>query len=84
VCEDALLKSLQDSHLAGCALDVFANEPYNLEQNEALANLDNVIMTAHMGSCTRKGRELMEVGAATSIVEFAKGIEPVNVIRSAE
>ncbi len=47
--ESALIKALQDGTLGGAGLDVFEDEP-NIP--EALAKLDNVVLTPHMASGT--------------------------------
>jgi len=46
--EDALYDALKDGNLAGAALDVFEKEPYS----GRLAELDNVVITPHIGSNT--------------------------------
>ena len=58
--------------LGGAALDVFHAEPYS----GPLRRHENVVLTAHMGSCSREGRRGMELGAALAVEAFLKG-EPV-------
>ena len=53
--EAMLLVALKSGHLAGAALDCFEQEPYEGE----LRNLENVQITAHMGSYARETRDLM-------------------------
>ena len=43
--EPALIRSLQDGHLGGAALDVFVKEP--LQQESPLWDLPNVVMSTH-------------------------------------
>jgi D-3-phosphoglycerate dehydrogenase / 2-oxoglutarate reductase len=54
--EQALIKALKERKIAGAALDVFGKEPYSGE----LANLENVILTPHIGSYTLETRSDME------------------------
>jgi len=54
--EQALLYALQHKRIAGAALDVFDNEP---NPNPAFLNLDNVLLTPHIGSATSETRIAM-------------------------
>ena len=62
--EAMLLVALKSGHLAGAALDCFEQEPYEGE----LRNLENVQITAHMGSYARETRDLMEQEASRLLV----------------
>ena len=66
--EEALLSTLKDGHLAGVALDVFEKEPYNGPFKE----LDNVILTPHIGSYAKEARVKMEMQAAKNLIEGLK------------
>lgn len=70
--EAALLAALEAGHLAGAALDVFCEEPYQ----GPLAARDDVLLTCHMGSCSDAGRRAMELAAARAVVAWMRG-EPV-------
>lgn len=63
--EKALLSVLKDGRLAGAALDVFEKEPYNGPFKE----LDNVILTPHIGSYAKEARVEMEMQAAKNLIE---------------
>lgn len=67
--EDALLAALRSGHLGGAALDVFEQEPYR----GPLVAEERVILTAHMGSCSDRGRRAMELGAARAVAAFLSG-----------
>ncbi len=66
--EDALYKALKESHLSGAALDVFEQEPYT----GPLRELDNVILTPHIGSYAKEVRVKMEMQAVENLI---KGLE---------
>ena len=67
--EAMLLVALKSGHLAGAALDCFEQEPYEGE----LRNLENVQITAHMGSYARETRDLMEQEASRLLVNALHG-----------
>ena len=54
--EAALVVALRDGTIAGAALDVYEREP---EVHEGLLDLDNVVLTPHLGSATREARVAM-------------------------
>ena len=53
----ALLAALQERRIGGAALDV--TEPEPLPRNHPLLQLDNLIITPHLGSATRQTRRQM-------------------------
>lgn len=63
--EEALYAALSSGHLGGAALDCFENEPYE----GPLRTLDQVVMTAHMGSYAKEARALMEREAAENLMQ---------------
>ena len=54
--EDALYRALKTSRLGGAALDCFEIEPYK----GPLKDMDNVLLTSHIGSYAKEGRMMME------------------------
>ncbi len=54
--EAALVAALRAGTIAGAALDVYEREP---EVHEGLLDLDNVVLTPHLGSATREARVAM-------------------------
>jgi len=65
--EAALLYALQQKIIAGAALDVYDNEP---NPNEAFLNLDNVLLTPHIGSATAETRIAMTNLAVDNLEAF--------------
>jgi D-3-phosphoglycerate dehydrogenase len=62
--ENALYSALKEGSLAGAALDVYANEPYE----GPLGELDNIILTPHIGSYAKEGRIQMEKDAVHNLI----------------
>ena len=61
-----LYQALASDLLAGAAIDVFEDEPYS----GALNNLDNCLLTSHMGSMSIDCRTQMEIEATEEAVRF--------------
>ena len=81
--EKALVNALKTKRIFGAALDVFECEPSISCDNKAktkLKDLPNVILTPHIASATLETRSKMADLAAQSIVDFAKGKKPQNVV----
>jgi len=63
--EQALYRVLKSGHLAGAALDTYEEEPYR----GPLKDLDNVLLTAHIGSYTKEARIMMEQQAVDNLFD---------------
>lgn len=66
--ENALYDALKSGKLAGAGIDTFAEEPYTGK----LAELDNVVLTPHIGSYAKEARIAMEKQAVDNLL---KGLE---------
>ena len=66
--EVALYNALKKRKITGAALDVFEQEPYI----GTFTELDNVILTSHIGSYAREARVEMETQAARNLIEGLK------------
>lgn len=75
--EKALTKALKKKRIWGAGLDVFENEP-SIEKE--LLELDNVVLTPHIGSGSRETREKMATLAAKNIIAVLKGEKPITPV----
>lgn len=73
--EDALCDALESGHLRGAALDVYEHEP---EVNPRLLKMPNVVLAPHAGSATEEARNAMGRIAATNVLLFLRGQEPLH------
>ncbi|TGK97396.1 phosphoglycerate dehydrogenase [Leptospira levettii] len=78
--ESDLYHAVKAEQIAGAAIDVFEKEPYKGN----LIELENIILTEHMGSCSFDCRYLMEFGAASEVVRFFKGEPLLNPVPDEE
>ena len=74
---DALISALKNDEIAGAALDVFENEPHPRQE---LVEMDNVIMTPHVGSATHVARFNLSKEAANNVLSFFKDGKAINQI----
>lgn len=63
--EEYLYDLLKSYKLGSAGLDVYENEPYCGK----LSNLDNVLLTPHIGSFTKESRESMEKEAVENLIK---------------
>ncbi|MEK9671046.1 MAG: phosphoglycerate dehydrogenase [Rhodospirillaceae bacterium] len=65
--EAALKAALESRHVAGAAIDVFAEEPAT---DNALFNMPNVIVTPHLGAATTEAQEKVAVQIAEQMADY--------------
>ncbi len=70
----ALAESLRNGHILGAAIDVFNEERKIAPYNE----LENVILTPHVGSHTAGTRIAMEESAISNIISYDSLIYPID------
>lgn len=66
--ETALYNALKSGKLTGAAVDVFTKEPYD----GPLCELDNIILTPHLGSYAAEGKLQMEVDAVRNLINILR------------
>jgi phosphoglycerate dehydrogenase-like enzyme len=69
--EKALVKILRERTIAGAGLDVFVEEP--LPPSHPLLDLDNVVLTPHLGWPTDSGFAGFAENAAANILDYMDG-----------
>ena len=69
--EDALYDAIKNGTLGGAALDVFEKEP---AIGNKLAELDNVILTPHIGAQTKEAQSLAANVIAEKIIQILRGV----------
>jgi D-3-phosphoglycerate dehydrogenase len=77
--EDALCRALKQRKIAGAALDVVENEPP--AKDHPLFELDNVILTPHIGALTFEASKRGEWGAAEEVIRVLEGKKPKNPVQ---
>ena len=77
ISESCLHTALKNKKIAGAALDVFENEPYD----GGLINLDNVILSPHQGSATNRLQKKMEMEAVNECINYFNNIPMKNQIK---
>lgn len=62
--EQSLFEYIKTGHIKGAAIDCFEMEPYRGD----LTSIDNVVMTAHIGSYAIEAREMQEKQAIENLI----------------
>jgi D-3-phosphoglycerate dehydrogenase / 2-oxoglutarate reductase len=76
--EDALLEALRSGKVGGAALDVFSHEPYT----GPLLELDNVVVTPHLGASTREAQDRAGVIVAEQVAAALEGRVASNAVNA--
>ena len=77
--EDALIRALQNGVIAGAGLDVYKNEP---KVNPALIEMQNVVLSPHIGTATIEARDDMGFRVMENIEMFLATGEPKDQVTS--
>jgi glyoxylate reductase len=75
--EAALVEALRSRRIAGAGLDVFEDEP---RVHPGLLELEQVVLTPHVGSASRATRQRMAMTAAENCVAVLEGRCPPNLV----
>lgn len=77
--EEALANALKEKKIAGAAVDVFPQEPCT---SCVLFELDNVIVTPHLGASTAEAQVMAASDVAEQIVDVFKGLPPKYAVNA--
>jgi len=75
--EEDLYAALKSGKLAGAALDVFAQEP---PENRGFEELDNCVVTPHLGASTEEAQIEVAIDAAQELVDALRGKQMRNAV----
>ncbi len=73
--EEALVQALKEKRIAGAGLDVRQKEP---PDKGPLSEMDNVILTPHIGAFTREGQERVVSSVCRDVGAILEGGEAIN------
>lgn len=73
--EQALVKHLESGHLAGAAVDVFADEPHHRDSefSSPLQGRPNVILTPHVAGSTEEAQQDIGSFVAGKLIAYTRG-----------
>lgn len=75
--ENALVMALRTKQIWGAGLDVYEKEPFVTPE---LTELDNVVMTPHIGTASADARRNMAEMAAQNLLDFMFGKVPFGLV----
>lgn len=78
--EDDLFAVLSEGKIRAAGFDVFASEP--LEEGSKLANLDNLVLTPHLGASTEEAQIRVGAMAVQQMKEFFINNNLLNEVRA--
>jgi D-3-phosphoglycerate dehydrogenase / 2-oxoglutarate reductase len=78
--ENDLYYAIKNNQIASAAIDAFEQEPYQ----GPLIELENIILTQHMGSCSYDCRSKMEIQATEDILRFFNNQPLLNEVPEEE
>jgi D-3-phosphoglycerate dehydrogenase len=78
--EPALAEAVEDGVLRGAAVDVFGNEP--VSQDNPLLDVDDVIVTPHLGASTEAAQENVATSTADQIIAAFNDEPVINALNA--
>ena len=68
--ESGLIRALEEGKIAGAALDVRQKEP---PESDALARMENVILTPHIAAFTQEGQDRVATSVCADVAAVLSG-----------
>ncbi|MDJ0654334.1 MAG: phosphoglycerate dehydrogenase [Xanthomonadales bacterium] len=83
---DALVDGLKSGRLRGAAIDVFPEEPKSNQHvfNSPLVDLDNVLLTPHIGGSTQEAQKNIAQEVASKLVRYSDNGSTVSAVNFPE
>ena len=78
--EDDLYDTLKEGKIRGAGFDVFTSEP--LEEESKLRNLDNIVMTPHLGASTAEAQVRVGQMCINQLKEFLLNNNHLNEVKA--
>ncbi len=76
--EKALIEALRSNKINGAGIDVYSDEPYGA--NPDYYELENVVLTPHLGSASHRARDGMSDMSADNLIDVLEGRKPNHII----
>ncbi len=83
---DALAEALRSKHLAGAAIDVFPREPKGAGEEfvSPLREMENVILTPHIGGSTQEAQESIGTEVAEKLIRYSDNGSTLSAVNFPE
>ena len=83
---DALAEALKSKHLSGAAIDVFPHEPKTPGEVfvSPLRDMDNVLLTPHIGGSTEEAQESIGVEVAGKLIKYSNNGSTLSAVNFPE
>jgi D-3-phosphoglycerate dehydrogenase / 2-oxoglutarate reductase len=84
--QKALYKALKEGKIAGAAIDVYTEEPKaeGAEFKDKLKELDNIVMSSHLGASTAEAQRETSTEIARVILGYLMGGDFINSVNAGE
>lgn len=78
--EIAMAEALREGRLRGAVCDVYQEQP--LRRDHPFLQLDNIVLTAHMGGLTEESMRRLSIGSAQEVLRLLRDEKPVNFVNA--